>query len=191
MQHLRRFGFFALVAVALAGCGTVATTLLPASPPTPSCPRPGMPAPTKSFCLTASEIQRGEQEAHIPGIPDAVFLYENASFTTSPRDTSAISQSQAEQAALKYAISLYPGTRLIGSVLVESHYACGTPAVGTLVWIVALRPPKGAVTDGSRGTTPIAYMSVGVNPVSGKVFGLGTLSGLPKTDPSARAARCP
>lgn len=142
MQHIRRFGFFALVAVALAGCGAVASTVLDVSTSHAknTCPLPGsLPAPTK-MCRTSAEISDGQTIVHMRTIPDAALMINGINLTTDPHLKSAITQQQAVAAANAYYGVKDPNLVSDEAVFGEEHNVYGEPTSGQLVWIVNISP---------------------------------------------------
>ncbi len=185
-EHLRRNGLFALVAVALCACGSVAaqdlgTTAQPSASPTstptpssstsassspitsdvpaPTCPTAGPNvAPPTTFCETAAEQSLGETVVHSPTLPDSVLLNFGISLTVAPSDTAAISQQNAiSTAASSNGFNSSPHSAVFGEV----HDQFGNPATGQLVWIVDVTP---------ENSSDVQYAIVVVNPTTGKVI---------------------
>ena len=100
MQRLRRFGFFALVAVALAGCGTVATTLLTNSKPARFACSPTPPISLTTFCVTPQEQALGQVPVHMRTVPDSFFLDGGIELSIAPGDEPVISKATAETIVL-------------------------------------------------------------------------------------------
>ncbi len=204
MQRLRPFGFFALVAVVLAGCGTVASTLLPGSGSqatteyAPPCPNGGIP--TTAYCTTPVQTAAGTTFVHMKTVPDAIILGGGNELLT-PSQTPKISMQEAEQAALAVAKTHFPTAQIVEAVLVDnvSNTGTATAAQGSLQWIINVTPPGnipgfyayGPNTGAGQtntttpspeppGTTPapppnIKYVIVGVNALTGKVDGAVTI----------------
>ena len=164
MQY-RRVGFFALVAIALVGCGSAAALgAQPAavdstSSPAPACPNASAPAstPQTMFCETPDEVSLGETSIHLSSIPDQALILVNQTLTTLPSAsaTPPVTQAQAESTALANA-SMIPGARVNNAQLAALHSATGLPAAGTAVWVIDVTPPGGfaGIGNGGIGSTP-------------------------------------
>ncbi|MGC8461674.1 MAG: hypothetical protein ACP5OR_07535 [Candidatus Dormibacteria bacterium] len=113
----------------------------------------------------------GQIVAHVPEIPDSDFLKQNVSLTLNPKENSVVSGAQASRIGLQFADQNYAGSSVIGAVLVETHDACGTDAVGRPDWIISLRPPAAALTIGTPEQR-VKYLYAGVDPRTSKFLGL-------------------
>lgn len=174
MHHLRRNGFFALVAIALCACGSVAaqelsTTVPPSATSTattsptdgsgstvPVCPTPGPGGAPTAFCETSAEESAGQTVVHSPTIPDLVLIGSNITLTIAPSDSPTISEQQAEVTAADHnGFNHNPRSAVFG----EMHDENGSPTTGQLVWLVDVSPPSPMEIGGAQ-TIDYAYVIV-------------------------------
>lgn len=175
-MQFRKFGFFALVAVALVGCGTAAGastagptptstssgTPVPSSSPAPVCPTPGPNVSNSAYCETPAEVAAGQVLVHSPTISDQNLIDQGVTLTVAPSDSSTISQQDAESVAgANNSFNKNPTSAVFG----ELHNQFGLPTEGTLVWVVDVTPSTPTLM--ANGTEDIAVADVFVNATTG------------------------
>lgn len=93
-----------------------------------------------AFCETAAELALHEKPVHIASIPDAMFIFNDQSFTIAPGDlrTSVFPEVNV-RSRVQVVVETYPSLPPHASVgkgtLAELHSRDGVPAVGKLVWV--------------------------------------------------------
>ena len=150
MKRLRRFDFIAMAAIVVLAVGSVvAITMCTASP---TCPTSNTVKPS-SFCLSPAERALGQAIVHDPTIPDSVMMQGPGTLTIGPHDRSAITKTQAEEAAVTASarFGFYNHAVVRSAILAEEHDDGGNPAHGQLVWIVDITPPGGAPPEACGG----------------------------------------
>lgn len=194
MQY-RRAGFFALVAVALVGCGTAATHALGAQPaavgsaanseyaqaaaaasqsPAPVCTNPGPTTIPSSYCETSDEIAAGQVLVHSPTLSDSELLSAGYTLTIGPHDSPTISESQAlTTAGANNRYNKNPTSAVLG----EEHDQLGQPTNGPLVWIVDVSPSQTVPFPNCKCNVEFAIAII--NASTGSFEGLQTESTIP------------
>lgn len=179
-MQLRKIGFFALVAVALVGCGTAAlattgtstsgtTGTTSSSGSSSSAPECGTPAPgprpvQTAFCETQAEESAGQTPVHLSGIPDAVLINAGITLTVAPSDSPSISEQDALNIAAAHNGTDHSPTQ---AVFGELHDVFGQPTNGQLVWVVNVSPSVPVNT--ANGTIQHAF--VVIDAINGNIIG--------------------
>ena len=168
-MQFRRVGFFALVAVALVGCGTAASHALAVGGVTTStlniCPSSG-PTITTGECVTTTEQANGQLPAHMSTIPDSALVSTGLRLTVGPQMAPTFSKTQCE--ATIEANGVVPSNIHEGLLaLWQTTLDDSTPP--SLVWVFNVTPvaPLPLAPDGH----PYPYALSVVNATTGQVVG--------------------
>jgi len=179
MKNLRQIGFFSLVAIALAGCGSVAAATLdsPTSAPSASSSATAIANPSSSPSASGSPTF-----ASIPGVPESLLQRNDMSMTTADPSDATVSEATAQSTAedFEQVVHFEPATaisdaELMGETLADITYTGENPPVDapTLDWIfvyysaIPFEPPSCEPVSGEADPCGSHYLIVAIDAQTG------------------------